>query len=101
MCSIIRVKSPPPVVIGKIKCSVHLYSSPWLEIHSGKIYTPKYPKIPHILFDLPKAKNLTVPNIYTVFVAVKIEQFNSAAAVDCRVVCVFQGLDVKLGHLDP
>ena len=27
---IIRVKSPPPVVIGKIDCYVHLYSSPWL-----------------------------------------------------------------------
>ena len=29
LCSIIRVKSPPSLVIGKIECSVHLYSSPW------------------------------------------------------------------------
>ena len=26
---IIRVWNPPPVEIGKIECSVHLYSSPW------------------------------------------------------------------------
>ena len=29
-CSNIRVWNPPPVEIGKMECSVHLYSSPWL-----------------------------------------------------------------------
>ena len=29
LCSIIRVKSPPPVEICKIERSIHLYSSPW------------------------------------------------------------------------
>ena len=37
---------------------------------------------------VPEGHNVPYcPEIYTVFVAVKIEQFNSAA-VDCRVVCV-------------
>ena len=27
LCSIIKIKSPPPVEIGKIECSVHLYNS--------------------------------------------------------------------------
>ena len=29
---IIKVKSPPPVVIGKIKSSVHLYRSLWVKL---------------------------------------------------------------------
>ena len=32
LCSIIRVKSPPPVEIGKIECSFHRNSSPCIRV---------------------------------------------------------------------
>ena len=46
LCNIIRHCFPPPVVIDKIECSVHLYSSPWiilLEIISNDffLFAPK------------------------------------------------------------